>query len=160
MTCLSFPYLSGKLINLRELTMDDATTIVNLMDYEIAKNLYQVPYPYRIEDALNFIKSSYEDFKLHKAITFAIDYKNKSKSILLLAGTIGIKDIDYVNKKADIGYWIGKQYQGKGIATECVKLVVNYAFDELKLEEILAYVFPDNNSSIRVLEKMDLKRQK
>ena len=151
MGCLSFPYLSGKLINLREITMDDTTTIVNLMDYEIAKNLYQVPNPYRIEDALNFIKSSYDDFKLHKAITFAIDYKNKS--ILLLAGTIGIKDIDYVNKKADIGYWIGKQYQGKGIATECVKLVVNYAFDELKLEEILAYVFLDNKQSIRVLEK-------
>ena len=151
MTCLSFPCLSGKLINLRELTMDDAITIVNLMDYEIAKNLDQVPNPYRIEDALNFIKSSYDDFKLHKEITFAIDYKNKS--ILLLAGTIGIKDIDYVNKKADIGYWIGKQYQGKGIATECVKLVVNYAFDELKLEEILAYVFLDNKQSIRVLEK-------
>ena len=130
--------------------MDDAITIVNLMDYEIAKNLYQVPNPYRIEDALNFIKSSYDDFKLHKAITFAIDYKNKS--ILLLVGTIGIKDIDYVNKKADIGYWIGKQYQGKGIATECVRLIVNYAFDELKLKEISAYVFPDNSPSIRVLE--------
>ena len=138
--------------------MDDAITIVNLMDYEIAKNLYRVPNPYRIQDALNFIKSSYDDFKLHKAITFAIDYKNKS--ILLLAGTIGIKDIDYVNKKANIGYWIGKQYQGKGIATECVRLVVNYAFDELKLKEISAYVFPDNNSSIRVLEKNGFEKTK
>ena len=107
---------------------------------------------------LNFIKSSYDDFKLHKAITFAIDYKYKS--ILLLTGTIGIKDIDYFNKKAKIGYWIGKQYQGKGIATECVKLVVNYAFDDLKLEEISAYVFPDNNSSIRVLEKNAFEKTK
>ena len=61
MTYLSFPYLSGKLINLRELTMVDATTIVNLMDYEIAKYLYEVPYPSRIDDALKFIKSSYDD---------------------------------------------------------------------------------------------------
>jgi RimJ/RimL family protein N-acetyltransferase len=160
MTYLSFPYLSGKLINLRKLTMDDAITIVNLMDYKIAKYLYQVPYPYRIDDALNFIKSSYDDFKLRKAITFAIDYKNKSKSLLLLAGTIGLKDIDYVNKTVDIGYWIGKQYQGKGIATECVRLVVNYAFDELKLKEISAYVFPDNNSSIKVLEKNGFEKTK
>ena len=43
MTCLSFPCLSGKLINLREFTMDDAITIVNLMDYEIGKYHYQVP---------------------------------------------------------------------------------------------------------------------
>jgi ribosomal-protein-alanine N-acetyltransferase len=150
---LSFPYLSGRLINLRQLTMVDATTIVNLMDYEIAKYLYEVPYPYKIDDALNFIKSSYEYFKLCKAITFGIEYNNTLESKLLLVGTIGIKDIDYVDKKANIGYWIGKHYQGKGIATECIKLVVNYTFDELKLEEISAYVFPNNNPSIRVLEK-------
>ena len=123
------------------------------MSHEIAKYLYEVTYPYKIEDAMYFIKSSYDDFRLLKAITFAIDYKNQSQSFQLLSGTIGIKDIDYVNKKANIGYWIGKQYHGKGIATECIKLVVNYAFDLLDLEEILAYVFPDNNPSIRVLEK-------
>ncbi|HJU59467.1 MAG TPA: GNAT family protein, partial [Nitrososphaeraceae archaeon] len=50
--------------------------------------------------------------------------------------------------------------QGKGIATECVKLVVNYAFDVLELEEISAYVFPDNNSSIRVLEKNGFEKTK
>jgi RimJ/RimL family protein N-acetyltransferase len=150
---LSFPYLSDKLFNLRELSINDATTIVSLMDYEIAKYLYEVPYPYKIDDALNFIKSSYNDFRLHKAINFGIEYKNILESKPLLVGTIGIKDIDYANKKSNIGYWIGKQYQGKGIATECIKLVVNYVFDELKIEEISAYVFPDNNPSRRVLEK-------
>src|SRR5215216_1667817 len=153
MVWLSFPCLSGKLINLREITTDDTTTIVNLIEYEIAKYLYEVPYSYKIDDALKFIKSSYNDFKLRKAITFGIEYKNILESKLPLVGTIGIKDIDYANKKANIGYWIGKQYQGKDIATECIKLVVNYVFDILKLKEISAYVFPDNNPSIRVLEK-------
>ena len=132
--------------------MDDATTIVNLIDYEIAKYLYEVPYPYKIDDALNFIKSSYEDFKLRKAITFVMEYKNILESKLLLIGTIGIKDIDYVNKKGNIGYWIGTQYQGKDIAAEGVKLVVSYVFDELKLEKFQLMCFP-NNPSIRVLEK-------
>src|SRR5918995_1419981 len=100
MISLSFPKVFGELVNLRELTMDDATTIVNLMDYDITKYLYEVPYPYRIDDSLKFIKSSYNDFKLRKAITFGIEYK-----------------------------------------------------DILELEEISAYVFPGNNSSIRVLEK-------
>ena len=160
MTHISFPYLFGKLVNLREFSMNDAITIVSLMNYEIAKYLYEVPYPYKIDDALNFIKSSYDNFKLQKTITFAIDYKTKLQSFQLLSGTIGIKDIDYFNKKAKIGYWIGKQYQGKGIATECVKLVVHYAFNDLKLEEITAYVFPDNNSSIRVLEKNGFEKTK
>ena len=111
-------------------------------------------------NALNFINSSYKNFRLQNGITFSIEYKDTSYSIQLLAGTIGIKDSYYVSKKANIGYWIGKQYQGKGIATECVKLVVNYAFDDLKLEEISAYVFPDNNSSIRVLEKNGFEKTK
>src|SRR5918995_415078 len=153
MTHLSFPQLSGKSVNLRELSMDDATTIVILMSYEISKYLYGVPHPYKIDDALNFIKSSYKNFCLRNGITFGIEYKNTLESNLSLAGTIGIKEIDYVNKKANIGYWIGKQYQGKGIATECIKLIVNYAFNILELEEISAYVFTDNNPSIRVLEK-------
>jgi RimJ/RimL family protein N-acetyltransferase len=153
MSHLSFPKISGKLVNLRELSIDDAITIVSLMSHEISKYLYEVPYPYKIDDALYFIKSSYDEFRLRKAITFAIDSKNKLQSFQLLSGTIGIKDIDYVDKKAKIGYWIGKQYQGKGIATECVKLVVKYAFDVLELEEISAYVFPNNNPSLRVLEK-------
>ena len=62
-----FPYLSGKLVNLRELSINDVRTIVNLMDYEIAKYLYEVPYPYRIDYVLNFIKSSYDNFKSYKA---------------------------------------------------------------------------------------------
>ena len=153
MTHISFPYLFGKLVNLRELSMNDATTIVSLMNYEIAKYLYEVPYPYKIDDALKFIKSSCDDFRLHKSITFAIDYKNKFQSVHLLVGIIAVKDIDYVNKKANIGYWIGQQYHGKGIATECIELVVKYAFDVLELKEISAYVFPENKPSIRVLEK-------
>ena len=160
MNYLSFPILTGELVNLRELSMDDASTIINLMSYEIAKYLYEVPYLYKIDDALNFINSSYKNFILQNGITFGIEYKVTSYSIQLLAGTIDIKDIDYVNKKANIGYWIGKQYQGKGIATECVNLVVNYAFDELKLKEISAYIFPDNNSSIRVLEKNGFEKTK
>ena len=59
MTHLYFPNLSGKLVNLRKLSMDDAITLVSLMNYEISKYLYEVPYPYKIDDALNFIKSSW-----------------------------------------------------------------------------------------------------
>ncbi len=80
----SFPQLSGKLVNLRESSRDDVTNIVNLMSYDIAKYLYEVPHPYKIDDALKFIKSSCDDFRLHNSITFAIDYKNKSFDVLEL----------------------------------------------------------------------------
>ncbi len=56
-------------------------------------------------------------------------------------------------KKANIGYWIGKQYQGKRLTTRCVKLVVNYGFDILKLIAISVYFFTQNKACIRVSVK-------
>ena len=79
----------------------------------------------------------------------------------VLVGSIGLKNIDLINKKANLGYWIGKQYWGRGIATECVGLIINYAFSssDLGLKEVIAYVFPENKASIRVLEKNGMKRK-
>lgn len=155
----NFPKLNGIFINLREPSANDAKHITNFMNYNIAKNLYDVPYPYRMKNALDFIKSSHRDFKLFIAIHFAVDYrKSSANDSLLFVGIISLKGIDLVNKKASLGYWIGEEYWRKGIATASVQLLIPYAFSELGLQEIYAYVFPDNKSSIRVLEKNGMNR--
>jgi hypothetical protein len=52
----TFPRLIGALLNLRELSINDAHAIADLMNYNISKYLYEVPEPYLVQDALNFIK--------------------------------------------------------------------------------------------------------
>jgi [ribosomal protein S5]-alanine N-acetyltransferase len=148
----NFPKLNGSFINLRELSVNDAKLITSFMNYKIAKNLYDVLYPYTMKNAVDFIRSSHSDFNTFNAIHFAIEYKSVNDS-LLFVGVIGLKGIDLVNRKASLGYWIGEEYWDKGIATAAVQLVISYAFSELGLEEIYAYVFPENKTSIRVLEK-------
>ena len=71
---------------------------------------------------------------------------------------MGLKNIHIDNKKASLGCWIGESFQGNGIASESVKLVINYAFSVLKLEEVYAYVYSQNKRSIRVLEKNGITR--
>jgi RimJ/RimL family protein N-acetyltransferase len=164
MTSTNFPKLFGILVNLRELSVNDAQDIANLMSYNVSKYLYDVANPYTIEHALNFIKSAHTDFKSLRAIDFAIEYKEdkpEQSNNLVLVGAISLKNIDLVNKKANLGYWIGEQYWGRGIATECVRLVICYAFSaaELKLEEVYAYVYPENKASIRVLERSGMKKK-
>lgn len=148
----SFPKLNGLLVILRELSMSDAEDISNLMSYNISKSLWQIPYPYTVENASNFINSSHIDFESQIAVNFAIEYKNNPEGESPLVGIISLKNID-LNKKKAIGYWIGELYWGKGIATESVALVITYAFSMLGLNEICAYVFSENKASIRVIEK-------
>jgi RimJ/RimL family protein N-acetyltransferase len=161
MASADFPKLFGVVVNLREPSINDAEDIVCLMSYNVSKYLYEVPNPYTIEDAINFIKSAHSDFNSLTALHFAIEYRDKSEPAnnLVLVGAISLKNIDLVNKKADLGYWIGEQYWGRGIATECVRLVIHYALSELELEEVSAYVFPENKASIRVLEKNGMKKK-
>jgi [ribosomal protein S5]-alanine N-acetyltransferase len=163
MASTNFPKLFGVLVNLREVSINDTHDITHLMNYNISKYLYDVPNPYSVEDALNFIKSAHSDFNSLRALHFAIEYKedkSERSNNPLFVGAISLKNIDLVNKKANLGYWIGEQYWCRGIATECVGLVIDYAFSaELGLEEISAYVFPENKASIRVLEKNGMQKK-
>ena len=129
------------------------------MSYNISKSLYEVPYPYTIEDAINFILASGKDFDSLRATHFAIDYNiyESGNSFQRIIGIISLKNIDLINKKTNLGYWIGEEFWGKGISTECVKLVIRYGFSELKLK-VSACVYPENKASIRVLEKNGLSR--
>jgi [ribosomal protein S5]-alanine N-acetyltransferase len=160
----AFPRLIGALVNLRELSMNDAQAIADLMNYNISKNLYEVPDPYSIQDALAFINKAHNDFESLSALHFAIEYKGMSdhrNNNPVFVGSIGLKNIDLTNKKADLGYWVGEKYWGRGIATECIRLIIDYAFSScgLELREIIAYVFSENKASIRALEKNGMKNK-
>jgi RimJ/RimL family protein N-acetyltransferase len=71
-----------------------------------------------------------------------------------VVGTIGISIHDH---KAEIGYWLGRKYWGKGIMTDVVKETTKYGFNELGLRRMYALVFPHNKASMRVLEKAGYK---
>lgn len=156
----SFPKISGQLVNLRGLSIDDANDISHLMTYNISKSLWKVPYPYSTEHAQNFINSSRRDFELLKAVNFAILYKDNPDDNSSLVGIISLKNIDLDNKNANLGYWIGELYWGNGIASESVALVINHAFSVLGLEEVYAYVYSENKASMRVLKEWNDKERR
>lgn len=72
---------------------------------------------------------------------FAIIYKGK------VAGTIGFNDIDKTNRVGELGYWLGKDFQRKGIMSRAFKAVINYGFKELGLNRIEAYIAAGNERS-------------
>ena len=60
---------------------------------------------------------------------------------------------------AEIGYWLGKPFWGRGIMTAALQVVTTYAVETLALVRIEAQVRTNNTASIRVLEKLGYKRQ-
>ncbi|HEX8370647.1 MAG TPA: GNAT family protein [Pyrinomonadaceae bacterium] len=53
-----------------------------------------------------------------------------------IVGSVGFHNLDSNNKSAHIGYWLTKEAQGKGLVTRCCRVLIDYLFDELKLNRI------------------------
>ncbi len=103
------------------------------------------PHPYTEEHGKAWLEKVVDALP---AINMAIDVDGK------LAGGIGlILNGDVYIKSAEIGYWVGEQYWGKGIATEAVRQMTEYAFYYFDLVRLYAEVFETNKASMRVLEK-------
>lgn len=105
----------------------------------------RLPYPYTEKDAKEWIAL----VKKQKIVTtFCIEANGN------LAGSIGLilKD-DVYKKTAEIGYFIGEDYWGKGIASEAVRQLIVYIQKNFDIVRLYAEVFEYNKASMRVLEK-------
>jgi [ribosomal protein S5]-alanine N-acetyltransferase len=77
-----------------------------------------------------------------------------------IAGGITIGNIRRgVAQSCQIGYWMGEPYAGRGYMVDALKLVIPFAFGELRLHRIEAACIPSNARSVRVLEKAGFTRE-
>ena len=74
-------------------------------------------------------------------------------------GLIGIHHWDKTNQKAEIGYWLGKEFWNKGYVTEAMAEVLAFGFKVLNLNKMFANFFPHNPASGRVMEKSGMKQE-
>ncbi len=75
-------------------------------------------------------------------------------------GSVGMKlGTDVERASAEIGYWIGREYWGRGVVSEALTLATAHAFATLPLNRIFALPFARNTASCRVLEKAGYQRQ-
>ena len=145
---MTSPHISGKNgVALRSLDLTMASDMASIAnDEEVARNLRDIfPYPYSREDAVSFITFVMSD-KIHPS--WPIFFHDE------FAGMIGlVMQNDVYKHSAEIGYWIGSKFHGKGITTEAVRLVCDHAFDKLKLTRLFASVYESNYASQKVLLK-------
>ncbi|UVS67869.1 GNAT family N-acetyltransferase [Nitrososphaera viennensis] len=144
------PVIEGKRIVLRTLEKSDARSIQeNLNDKEVSRYTRIIPYPYTLRHARDFIKIAQHFGSREEDYAFGIEIKETRKII----GVISLARIDYQNRNAEVGYWLGKKYWGRGIAKEALLGILNFGFDNLKLFRIYASVMHPNTASVKLLEK-------
>ena len=149
-----FPKLTTERLILRQLKAEDAAEIFALRSDERVNKYLDRPKAIAIEDAIAFIKKINTSIANDESIYWAITLKNSDK----LIGTICLWNISRENSRAETGYEMHPDFQGKGFMQEALSKVLEYGFETMKLETIDAYTHPDNNKSTKLLEKNNFSR--
>src|SRR5215813_293699 len=135
---------------LSPITIEDKLALLeHLRTKDVYNTTLNIPYPYVPADADWWIRKRVEHARRQeREITLALREQGK------LIGVVGADSLELgMSHRAEIGYWIARQYWGQGIMTDAVRTYVRYAFAELGVTRLTAHVFDFNSASARVLEK-------
>lgn len=106
------------------------------------------------DEAMGILEKWKNQYNDQRGIRWAITLKPSDT----LIGTIGLKKISHEASYAEIGYHLRPEYWRKGIMSEALEAVIELGFSQLKLLIIEASVFPENEASIKLLEKLNFNK--
>ncbi len=136
--------IKGENVTLKSITIDDTPDIVrwrnNIRNYFLQRALFTE------ESHNNWLQNVVEK---GKAKQFVIETKEHGR-----IGSVFLKNLDYENKKAEYGIFIGEENAlGKGYGSECARLMIDYGFSQLKLHKIMLRVIASNKRAIQSYKK-------
>ena len=127
-----------------------ANDVVSIQKHADNPNIYsylldRFPHPYTMEAAQTWVQTM---LAFEPNYNFVIDVDG------LGVGVIGLEMRDDVYSRSPlIGYWLGESFWGRGIMTQSIRLITNFAFSQLHAIRIQAGVLGNNPRSMHVLEK-------
>jgi [ribosomal protein S5]-alanine N-acetyltransferase len=143
------PTLETARLKLRPYTEADIPELLPLIGTrEVAATTLRIAHPYTEQDAKAFLELSKDPDKLWLAITLRSDNRQ--------IGGIGLR-VDKQHQHADLGYWLGVPFWGRGYATEAGTEILRYGIETLALHRIFASHFKHNPASGRILKKIGMK---
>ena len=150
-----FAPLRTERLTLRPLRPEDAAALHRLVnDWEVAKTLARVPFPYPRELADTWIASTWAQIAAGEAWHLAIIGEEGGAEHLV--GCVGLT-LARDRRTAELGYWVGRRYWGHGVAPEAAGRLCRWALANLEIAGIRASALKDNPRSQAVLRRVGLR---
>ena len=132
---------------LRPIRLSDAERFAELCnDESLTRQTSRLPFPYTREHADGFVARAIRELEAGEEYRFAIC---EDAMLIACCGVMPTSPGVF-----ELGYWVGAQSRGRGVASEAASAVAQFTFDRLEGETIEAGHFVDNPASGRVLEKI------
>lgn len=140
-------FIEGKKIYLKSITYDDTDNIVKWRNKESIKRNFIYQGVFTRESHEQWMQTEVDTGKVVQMIIFT---NNDNFPV----GSVYLRDIDTLNRKAEYGIFIGEENaQGRGYGTEAAHLMLEFAFEKLKLHKVYLRVLEENKAAQKSYEK-------
>jgi [ribosomal protein S5]-alanine N-acetyltransferase len=148
---VTFPILETKRLKLIEITQHQlhVDSLFDIFSSEEVTRYYGSERFSLPAEAVKLIDMFQKNYQEKRGLRWGIKLKENQRII----GTLGLNGLQLKNKRTEIGYELHPGFWGKGYASEAVQEVLRFSFEKLDLFRIGAVVFPENESSLKLLEK-------
>ena len=155
-----FQPLRTERLTIRPLRAEDATALHRLVnDWEVAKTLARVPFPYPREAADEWIASTHARIAAgtgwHLAIV-GVEHAGTPEQAEVLVGCVGLTMAED-GKEAELGYWIGRKFWGHGVGPEAAGRLARWALANLGIDKLVASALLTNARSQAVLRRIGFR---
>jgi ribosomal-protein-serine acetyltransferase len=106
-----------------------------------------------MEDTRSFIRRNLKQFAENQGFEIAIWHEGR------MAGQIGYNYLSWVDRKTELGYWLGAAFQGKGLVTRACRALVAHAFEEFNFNRVEIRCGTENRRSRAVPERLGFKQE-
>ncbi len=150
-----FEALATDRLRLRPYRAGDAAEMHRLINvWEVCRSLAHVAYPYARDLADEWVASSHASLRDGSAVHLAITGQEGEAEVLV--GGIGLR-IDRAARIGKLGYWVGVQFWGHGVASEAAGRLARWALANMDLERLEATCLADNAASQAVLRRVGFR---
>lgn len=140
------PVIEGQDIYLRLMNEEDTDNIIKWRNSDFVRRNFIYQNPFTKEGHKNWVRTMIDT---GKAIQFIICTKEAGP-----IGSVYLRDIDRTHNKAEYGIFIGeKEALGRGYGTQAARLMIDYAFEKVKLHKLMLRVLAENEQARRSYEK-------
>ncbi len=151
MDSTTFPVLTTERLILRQLSLDDQQGIFALRTDPKVNRFLDRQLCKTNEEAIDFINKVNDNIEKNDAYYWAITLTDTQR----LIGTICLFDFSSENSSCEIGYELMTDFQGQGIMNEAALVVIDYVFQTLKVNKIVACTHSENHSSTNLLLRLN-----
>jgi RimJ/RimL family protein N-acetyltransferase len=150
------PPLAGDVVLLRPWGEADVPGIVLASSDPVMQRFSWRTAPYTETDARDYLAEQEEARLRGEGLSFAL-VEPRDQDVLL--GCISLQEVRLDHGCAAVGYWLAPQARGRGLATQAVRLLAQWAFAELGVARLELTCGPDNEASQRIADRCGFSRE-